>query len=120
MADARHGLAVAHALADSGAGQTVVLRRGVVTALEAAEGTTETIRRGCALAGDGAVIVKAVAASHDYRFDAPAIGPETVDAAARGGATVIAVSADREHRACGSVSRGVIAAEMDREVRLTH
>jgi len=95
MVDARRGLAVAHALADSGVGQTVVLRRGVVTALEAAEGTTETIRRGCALAGEGAVIVKAVAASHDYRFDAPAIGPETVDAAARGGAAVIVVSADR-------------------------
>jgi DUF1009 family protein len=94
-ADARGGLAIASALAHTGAGQTVVLRRGVVTALEAVEGTTETIRRGSALAGAGAVIVKAVADAHDYRFDAPAIGPETVDVAARGGATVIAVSAGR-------------------------
>jgi DUF1009 family protein len=95
IADARRGLAIANALADTGVGQTVVLRRGIVTALEAAEGTTEAIRRGCVLAGQGAVIVKAVAGTHDYRFDAPAIGPESVEAAARGGATVIAVSAGR-------------------------
>jgi DUF1009 family protein len=94
-ADVRCGLAIASALTHTGAGQTVVLRRGIVTALEAVEGTTEAIRRGCALAGPGAVIVKAVADGHDYRFDAPAIGPETVDAAARGGATVIALSARR-------------------------
>jgi DUF1009 family protein len=94
-ADARHGLAVARALAHTGAGQTIVLRRGVVTALEAAEGTTETIRRGCALAGAGAVIAKAVADGHDYRFDAPAIGLDTVEAAARGGGAVIAVAAGR-------------------------
>ncbi len=94
-ADARRGFAVASALAHTGAGQTVVLRRGIVTALEAVEGTTEAIRRGTALTGPGAVIVKAVADGHDYRFDAPAIGPETVDVAASGGATVIAVSAGR-------------------------
>jgi DUF1009 family protein len=92
-ADARRGLAIARALAHTGAGQTIVLRRGVVTALEAVEGTTEAIRRGCELAGAGAVIAKAVADAHDYRFDAPAIGPDTVEAAARGGAAVIAVSA---------------------------
>lgn len=93
--DARRGLALAHVLAQTGAGQTVVLRRGVVTALEAVEGTTEAIRRGCELAGAGAVIAKAVLDTHDYRFDAPAIGPDTVEAAARGGAAVIAVSAGR-------------------------
>jgi DUF1009 family protein len=94
-ADARRGLALARALAQTGAGQTIVLRRGVVTALEAVEGTTEAIRRGCELAGAGAVIAKAVLDAHDYRFDAPAIGPDTVEAAARGGAAVIAVSAGR-------------------------
>jgi DUF1009 family protein len=93
MDDARRGLAIARQLAEAGIGQTVVLKRGVVTALEAAEGTTETIRRGARLAGPGAVVVKAVAAEHDYRFDAPALGPDTIAAAAEGKVGMIAVEA---------------------------
>jgi DUF1009 family protein len=71
-ADARRGIDLARALAAASIGQTVVLRDGAVTAAEAAEGTTEAIRRGAALAGPGAVVVKAVAPDHDYRFDLPA------------------------------------------------
>jgi DUF1009 family protein len=92
--DVRAGLSAARAIADQRIGQTVVVKRGVVAAVEAVEGTTETIRRGTALAGQGAVIVKIVGREHDYRFDLPAIGPETVDAAARGNAAVLAVAAD--------------------------
>src|SRR6185436_13785142 len=49
--DIRRGLAVARLVADAGVGQVVVVRQGVVTAVEATEGTTETIRRGLAQAG---------------------------------------------------------------------
>jgi DUF1009 family protein len=76
-------------------GQTVVLRNGVVTAVEAVEGTTEAVRRGTRLAGPGAVVVKTVTAGHDYRFDLPAVGPETLEAAAAGRAAVVAVEAGR-------------------------
>ena len=93
--DVHTGMRVARALADHGVGQTVVLRHGVVTAVEAVEGTTAAIERGMALAGRGAVIVKTVAGDHDYRFDLPAVGPETIDAAARGGAGVLAIQAGR-------------------------
>src|SRR5436309_2729857 len=68
---------------------------GAVLAVEASEGTTDAIRRGIAHAGPGAVVVKAVARDHDYRFDTPTIGPETLTAAASGGATVVAVEAER-------------------------
>jgi UDP-2,3-diacylglucosamine hydrolase len=95
QADIVRGLAAARMIADARIGQTVVVRHGVVTAMEAVEGTTEAIRRGTAQAGPGAVIVKAVAADHDYRFDVPAIGLETLDAAAGGGAVAIAVEASR-------------------------
>ncbi len=91
----RRGLTLARAMADASIGQTVVLRYGAVAAVEAVEGTTEAIRRGTALAGAGAVIVKATARAHDYRFDTPTIGPETVAAAAAGGAAVLAVEAGR-------------------------
>jgi DUF1009 family protein len=41
------------------------------------------------------VIVKASARDHDYRFDVPAIGLETVRAAVAGDAAVLAVEAGR-------------------------
>lgn len=94
-ADVRRGLAVARAAADLSVGQTVVVRRGAVSAVEAIEGTTAAIRRGAALSGPGAVVVKAVGRDHDFRFDVPAIGPETIEAAAEGGAAVVAVEAER-------------------------
>ena len=95
LEDVRHGLELAHRLASARVGQTVVLRGGLVTAVEAVEGTTETIRRGGRLSGAGAVVVKAVAKDHDYRFDAPAIGPDTVEAAAENGIAVIALEAGK-------------------------
>lgn len=85
------GFALARHLASHGIGQTIVRYRGVTLAVEAAEGTDETIRRGASLAGPGAVVVKAVAAGHDFRFDIPTIGPATLEAMAAGGATALAV-----------------------------
>jgi hypothetical protein len=93
--DIRRGLAVARAVADASVGQTVVVRRGAVAAVEAIEGTTEAIRRGTALGGPGAVVVKAAAGDHDFRFDVPAVGLQSVEAAAAGGATAIAIEAGR-------------------------
>ncbi len=93
--DVRRGLAVARMAADASVGQTVVVKRGAVSAVEAVEGTTEAIRRGTALGGAGAVIVKAAATAHDFRFDTPTIGPETIEVAAAGRAAVVAVEAGR-------------------------
>src|SRR5256885_16659006 len=59
-------------------GQTVVVREGVVLAVEAVEGTDEAIRRGGRLGGKGAVVVKRVKPGHDLRFDLPAAGPATL------------------------------------------
>jgi DUF1009 family protein len=93
--DVRRGLEVGRALATLSVGQTVVVRRGAVSAVEAIEGTTAAVRRGTALSGPGAVVVKTVAADHDFRFDVPTIGPDTVEAAAEGGAAVLALEAER-------------------------
>ena len=88
----RAGWRLARSLAALGIGQTLVRSHGVTVAVEAAEGTDETIRRGTALAGPGAVVVKAVAPDHDYRFDIPAIGPATLEVMVAGGAAVLAVA----------------------------
>lgn len=91
----REGFRLAGRLAADGVGQTVVRARGVTVALEAAEGTDETIRRGGRIAGPGAVVVKAVGAGHDYRFDVPTVGAATLEAMREGGATALAVPAGR-------------------------
>jgi DUF1009 family protein len=76
-------------------GQCVVIKDKVVVAVEAVEGTDETIRRGGALAKQGAVVVKRSKPQQDLRFDLPAIGPATIDAMTSVNATVLAVEADR-------------------------
>jgi DUF1009 family protein len=91
----REGFRLAARLAADGVGQTVVRARGVTVALEGAEGTDETIRRGARLAGRGAVVVKAVAPGHDYRFDIPTVGAATLEAMREGGVTALAVPAGR-------------------------
>jgi DUF1009 family protein len=91
----RDGWKLARLLAAEGIGQTIVRAFGVTVAVEAAEGTDETVRRGTRLAGPGAVVVKAVAPGNDYRFDTPSIGPSTLAALAAGRAAALAVEADR-------------------------
>lgn len=93
--DVHVGLVTARTIADLHIGQAVIVKRGAVVAVEALEGTTEAVRRGTAIAGRGCVVAKAVAAEHDYRVDTPTIGLETLEAAAAGGAGVIAVEAGR-------------------------
>jgi hypothetical protein len=94
-ADIDRGLAIARDVAGRGIGQTVVVRNGAVASVEAMEGTDEAIRRGLVLAGPGAVVVKASAPDHDYRFDVPAVGRETLSGCAAGGAAALAVEAGR-------------------------
>ena len=87
----RAGFSLARQIAGFRIGQTLVRSHGVTLAVEAAEGTDETIRRGARLAGKGAVVIKAVATEHDFRFDVPTVGPTTLDAMAECGATALAV-----------------------------
>ncbi|MDA0999566.1 MAG: UDP-2,3-diacylglucosamine diphosphatase LpxI [bacterium] len=74
-------------------GQTVVVRRGTVVAVEAVEGTDEAIRRGCKLAGKGAVISKVARPRQDSRYDIPTVGPETIRAMRKGGAAALILEA---------------------------
>ena len=93
-ADAEAGLAAARAVGQADIGQTVVVKRGVILAVEAVEGTDACIARGGAL-GKGAVVVKARKPQQDERFDVPAVGPRTVEACAAAGCAALAVEAGR-------------------------
>src|SRR5947207_7472666 len=76
-------------------GQTVIVKNGTIVAVEALEGTNETIRRGGALAREGAVMVKVAKSNQDMRFDAPVIGVETIRVAVEAKLRVIAVEAGK-------------------------
>ena len=72
-------------------GQTIVVKNGTVVAVEALEGTNETIKRGGALAREGAVMVKVAKPKQDMRFDVPVIGLETIRICTEARLRVIAV-----------------------------
>lgn len=76
-------------------GQTVVVKEGVILAIEAIEGTDEAIRRGGRLGGPGCVVVKGSKPSQDIRFDFPVVGLETLKVMKDVGASVLAIEAGR-------------------------
>lgn len=94
-ADMRYGIAVARAVGPWDIGQSVVVRDGVVLAVEAIEGTDAAMRRGAALGRGAVVVVKLSKPGQDLRFDVPAIGPETIRVCREVGVSVIAVEAGR-------------------------
>lgn len=94
-ADVALGLELARKLGALDVGQTVVLKDGIVVALEAIEGTDACIRRGGELAKKGAVVVKVAKPGQDMRFDVPAIGPATIAVMREVRAAVLVVEAGR-------------------------
>jgi UDP-2,3-diacylglucosamine hydrolase len=76
-------------------GQCIVVRRKTVLAVEAIEGTDETIRRGGRLAVENAVVVKASKPQQDLRFDVPTVGLQTIITMNEVGASVLAIEAGR-------------------------
>jgi hypothetical protein len=89
------GRKVAKEIARLDIGQTVIVKNGTIVAVEAFEGTNEAIKRGGALAREGAVMVKVAKPNQDMRFDVPVIGVETVRVAAEAKLRVIAVEAGK-------------------------
>jgi UDP-2,3-diacylglucosamine hydrolase len=90
-ADIAVGVEAARALGAADAGQAVVVRDGAVIEREDASGTDALLAR-CA-GGRGGVLVKIAKPGQERRADLPAIGPDTVDNAARAGLAGIAVEA---------------------------
>jgi hypothetical protein len=95
MQDVELGFQVAKELGRLDLGQCVVVRRQVVVALEAIEGTDECILRGGRLAGPGVAVVKVSKPGQDLRFDVPAVGLKTAETLAEVKAAVLAVEAGK-------------------------
>lgn len=93
MKDVNYAFRIAREVAALDIGQTVVVSKGAVVAIEAIEGTDEAIRRGCKLAGKGAIVCKVARPKQDPRFDIPAVGPKTLQMTRDGGAAALIVEA---------------------------
>src|SRR5262249_10933838 len=68
------GIRMAQGIAALECGQTVVVKKRSVLAVEAIEGTDECIRRAAKFGGAGVVVVKTSKPKQDLRFDVPIIG----------------------------------------------
>ena len=94
--DIAYGLEVARRIAGMDLGQTVVIADRACVAVEAMEGTDETIARaGRIAAGKPLVVVKVSKAGQDMRFDVPVVGLPTIEQMRGAGATALAVDSGR-------------------------
>ena len=93
QADLALGLKVARGIGDLEIGQTVVVCRGTVVAVEAIEGTDTMLERAGQLAKKGAVVVKAGKPHQDRRLDLPTVGPETLETMAAAGLKTLGLEA---------------------------
>ena len=94
--DIEYGLGIARHIAAKDIGQTVVVADRACVAVEAMEGTDETIARAARFAdGKPLVVVKVSKPRQDMRFDVPVVGLPTVESMKQAGATALAIDADR-------------------------
>jgi DUF1009 family protein len=79
LEDISYGMNLARELARLDVGQSVVVLDKMTLALEAIEGTDETIKRGGILSrGKGACLCKSSKPGQDDRFDLPVVGSQTL------------------------------------------
>ncbi|MGE4298702.1 MAG: LpxI family protein [Desulfovibrionaceae bacterium] len=93
--DLRFGWNTAKAVGALDIGQCLVVKKGVVAAVEAIEGTDAAIARGGELAGAGCVVVKTVKPGQDERLDLPSVGLGTVRACVAARVTCLGIEAGK-------------------------
>ncbi len=90
----QHGIEIASEMARLDVGQSVVVRKGTVIAVEAFEGTDPMIRRAGGFKTDQLVLVKTVKPQQDYRFDVPVFGSRTLETMKEAGIKTALLKAD--------------------------
>ncbi|MFZ5805636.1 MAG: LpxI family protein [Verrucomicrobiota bacterium] len=96
LEDIEFGGPIAKKVSELDIGQTIVVKRGTVLAVEGYEGTDDTILRGGELGQKkGIVVIKVSKPKQDFRFDVPVIGPTTLKVAAKAGVICIACEAKK-------------------------
>jgi len=95
MQDIHFGWRIAKELGRLDIGQCVVVRRKTVLALEAIEGSDETILRGGRLGQERVVVVKVSKPEQDMRFDVPSVGAQTIESMLKVKASALAIEAGK-------------------------
>jgi DUF1009 family protein len=78
LSDLRLAFILARELGRLDVGQTVVVSDLIAVALEGADGTDATIKRGASLSKRPIAVAKVLKPNQDTRFDLPVIGPPTI------------------------------------------
>jgi len=95
-ADIAYGREIAGQIAGLDLGQTVVIRDLACVAVEAMEGTDETMERAARIAGGASlVLVKVSKPRQDMRFDVPVVGLKTVEVMRRCNVSALGMDAGR-------------------------
>ena len=94
-ADIEYGNRMAMGVCNLDIGQSVVVKEGIVLAVEGFDGTNATIKRGGRIGRRGAVVIKVAKEDHDMRFDIPVIGTKTIAVMRRAGISALSVQAGR-------------------------
>ncbi len=93
--DIEYGLEIAREIARLDLGQTIVVRGKACVAIEAMEGTDETIVRAGRLVNKRLTVVKIAKPNQDMRFDVPVVGVPTIEAMLAAGATCLCITAGK-------------------------
>lgn len=93
--DLHFAFEVAKKVAALNIGQTVMVKEGVILAVEAQEGTDEVIRRGTALGGKGTVMAKVSWPQRRFVLEIPTVGRKTLELLAEGKAAGLAIEAHK-------------------------
>src|ERR671919_1046468 len=93
--DIEYGLEIAREIARLDLGQTIVVRGKACVAIEAMEGTDETIKRAGKLVKGRLTVVKVAKPDQDMRFDVPVVGVPTIEAMIEADATCLCITAGK-------------------------
>jgi DUF1009 family protein len=95
--DVDFGFRIAKEISRLEIGQSVVVKKGAVLAVEGFEGTDKCLARGGELAGadGGAVAVKVAKEKHDMRWDIPCVGTGTIETCVAARIRVLAMEAGK-------------------------
>ncbi len=91
--DCEYGVELAGRMAEMEIGQTVLLKRGTVLAVEAVEGTDAAIKRAGKFGAEGMIMAKSSRPRQDDDLEVPAVGPRTVELLAGYNASALALEA---------------------------
>ncbi|MCP3872518.1 MAG: LpxI family protein [Desulfobacteraceae bacterium] len=96
LKDIIQGWRIAKEIGKLDIGQCIVISNGTVLAVEAIDGTDDTIKRGGLLSHkNGAVAIKLSKPSQDLRFDLPSSGCETIETMHKSGVNILVLEAEK-------------------------